>query len=300
MLESPTVELVGVASRSREKAESFRRQFNLRRAYESYEDLLEDPQIDAVYIPLPNGLHAEWAIKSFERGKHCLCEKPFASNAAEAARVASLAADKGLFTMEAFMWRLHSQHQRGMEAVSSGKVGGVRLVRAAFSYPIPKKPNVRLVPELAGGSVMDVGCYPISAARYYFAGEPTRAFARGDIDPEYNVDMAMSGVLDFPAGRALIDCAFSLPYRTEVEVVGEAGRIILPKPWQPDPEAVIEINGQQERLPPENQYIKQFEHFSHAILSGRRPLYGPEDAVLQMRVIDAVRRSMSSGLPESV
>jgi D-xylose 1-dehydrogenase (NADP+, D-xylono-1,5-lactone-forming) len=300
MLESPTVDLVAVASRSKEKAESFRQQFNLRRAYGSYEDLLADPQIDAVYIPLPNGLHAEWAVKSFEQGKHCLCEKPFASNAAEAAQVARVASSKGLFAMEAFMWRLHSQHQRGMEAIISGQVGTVRLVRAAFTYPIPRKPNVRLVPELAGGSVMDVGCYPISAARYYFAAEPIRAFARGHIDPEYKVDMAMSGVLDFPAGRALIDCAFSLPYRTEVEIVGEAGRIFFPKPWLPDAEAVIEINGQQERLPPENQYIKQFEYFSNAILSGRAPLHGPEDAVLQMRVIDAVRRSMSSGSPEAV
>lgn len=300
MLESPTVDLVGVASRSEEKAESYRRQFKLRRAYACYEDLLDDPQIDAVYIPLPNGLHAEWTIRSLERGKHCICEKPFASNAAEAARVAGVAAEKGLFAMEAFMWRLHSQHQRGMEAVISGKIGTVRLVRGAFSFPIPRKPNVRLVPDLAGGSVMDVGCYPISAARYYFAAEPARAFARGEIDPEYKVDMGMSGVLEFAAGRALMDCSFSLPYRTEVEIVGESGRILIPKPWLPDPEAVIEINGQQERLPPENQYIKQFEYFSNAILSGRPPLYGPEDAVLQMRVIDAVRRSMSSGLPEAV
>jgi len=300
MLQSPTVDLVGVASRSKEKAESFRSQFNLRRAYGSYEDLLQDPEIEAVYIPLPNGLHAEWTIRSFESGKHCLCEKPFASSAIEAAQVAGIASEKGMFAMEAFMWRLHSQHQRGMEAVISGKVGSVRLVRAAFSYSIARKFNVRLSPELAGGSVLDVGCYPISVARYYFAAEPTSAFSRGDIDPEYNVDMAMSGILDFPAGRALIDCAFTLPYRTELEIVGESGRIFIPKPWLPDPEATIEINGEQERLPPENQYVKQFEYFSNAVLSGRPPLYGPDDAVRQMRVIDAVRRSMSSGTAEAV
>jgi predicted dehydrogenase len=202
--------------------------------------------------------------------------------------------------MEAFMWRLHSQHQRGKEVVISGKVGPVRLVRASFSFSIQRKFNVRLVPELAGGSVMDVGCYPISAARYYFAAEPVRAFARGDVDPEYRVDMAMSGVLEFPSGRAIIDCAFTLPYRTEVEIVGESGRIFIPRAWLPDPEAIIEINGQQERLPQENQYVKQFEYFSNAVLSGRPPLYGPEDAILQMRVIEAVRRSMSSGASEPV
>jgi xylose dehydrogenase (NAD/NADP) len=300
MLESPTVELVGIASRSKEKAESFRGQFKLPKAYASYDEMLGDSAIDAIYIPLPNGLHAEWMLRAFEHGKHCLSEKPFASDASEASRVAEAAARKGLFAMEGFMWRLHSQHLRAREIIRSGGIGVVRLIRAAFSFLIPRKPNVRLVPELAGGSVMDVGCYPISAARYYFAAEPTRAFARAYIDPEYQVDMAMSGILDFPAGRALIDCAFALPYRTEVEVVGEKGRILIPKPWLPDPEALIEIDGKPERIAAENQYIKQFEHFSNCILKGEPPQYGPDDAVLQMRVIDAVRRSITTGLPEPV
>ncbi len=300
LLESPSVEVAGVASRIMEKAESFREQFKLPRAYGSYEEMLADPSIDAVYIPLPNGLHAEWMIKAFERGKHCLSEKPFASNAAEAKQVAQAAAAKGMYAMEGFMWRLHSQHLRARAVVESGAIGAVRLVRAAFSFLIPEKPNVRLVSDLAGGSVMDVGCYPISAARFYFGAEPSRAFARGRSDSRYPVDMAMSGVLEFPEGTALIDCAFSLPYRTEAEVVGEKGRIFIPKPWLPDPEAVIEIDGKPEKLPPENQYIKQFEHFSNCILTGRKPSYGAEDAVLQMRAIDAVRRSMASGVPESV
>ena len=147
---------------------------------------------------------------------------------------------------------------------------------------------------------MDIGCYPISAARYYFDAEPTRVFARGSIDARYQVDMAMNGIVEFPSGTALIDCSFSLPYRTEVEVVGEKGRIFIPKPWLPDPEAVIEVNGKQEKLPPENQYIKQFDHFSKCILGGTPPRYGPEDAVLQMRVIDAVRRAITTGVSEPV
>ncbi len=300
MLESPTVELAGVASRTIERAESFRKQFNLPRAYGSYEEMLADPLIDAVYIPLPNGLHGEWMIKAFDQGKHCLSEKPFASSAAEAQQVARAAAAKGRSAMEGFMWRLHSQHRCAQEVIRSGALGTVQLVRAAFSFLIPDKPNVRLVPELAGGSVMDIGCYPISAARFYFAAEPSRAFARGRFDPRFHVDMAMSGVLEFPTGQALIDCSFLLPYRTEVEVVGDKGRIYIPKPWLPDPEAVIEIDGKPERFPSENQYIKQFEYFSNCILRGERPMYGPEDAVMQMRVIDAVRRSMSTGLREPV
>ncbi len=300
MLQSPSVELAGVASRTLEKAESFRAQFNLPRAYGSYEEMLADPRIDAVYIPLPNGLHGKWMIEAFEHGKHCLSEKPFASNAAEAERVARIAAEKGRLATEGFMWRLHSQHRRAQEAIRSGAIGAVRLVRAAFSFVIPEKPNVRLVPDLAGGSVMDVGCYPISASRFYFSAEPVRAYASGTIDPRYGVDVRMSGLLEFPSGTALIDCAFSLPYRTEVEIVGETGRISIPQPWLPDPEAVIEINGKLERLPAENQYINQFECFSMCILNRTRPQYGPEDAVLQMRVIDAVRRSVSTGVPEPI
>jgi len=300
MLETPSVELVGVASRTMAKAETFRAQFKLARAYGSYEEMLADPQIDAVYVPLPNGLHAEWTIKALGQGKHCLSEKPFASNAAEAERVAGAASASGLFATEGFMWRLHSQHLRAQEIIHSGAIGAVRLVRSAFSFLIPQEPNVRLVPGLAGGSVMDVGCYPISAARFYFAAEPIRAFARGSIDPRTQVDMAMSGVLEFPAGPALIDCAFSLPYRTEVEIVGEKGRILIPKPWLPEPEAIIEVDGKKDKLPPENQYIKQFECFSRCILDGTPPRYGPEDAILQMRAIDAVRRSISTGGPEPV
>jgi D-xylose 1-dehydrogenase (NADP+, D-xylono-1,5-lactone-forming) len=300
MLETPSVELVGVASRTLEKAEALRSEFNLPRAYGTYREMLADPQIQAVYIPLPNGLHAEWMIKAAEAGKHSLCEKPFASNAAEARQVAEAAKRCGVFVMEAFMWRFHSQHLRARGAIERGEVGPLRLVRASFSFPIPQKPNVRLVPELAGGCVMDVGCYPISAARFYFGEEPSIAYARGIVDPEYRVDMRMAGVLDFPQGQALIDSSFSLPYRTELEIVGESGTITIPKPWLPDPEATVTVNSRTERLPAENQYTAEFEHLSHCILNGTAPLYGPEDAILQMKVIDAVRRSMESGRPEAV
>ena len=299
MIESPSVELVGIASRSLDKAESFRSAFNLSRAYGSYEEMLADRHLQAVYIPLPNGLHAEWTIKAAGSGKHVLCEKPFAANATEAQQVSETARKAGVFVTEAFMWRFHRQHLRARKAFESGEIGRLRLLRAAFSFLI-RKPNVRLVPGLAGGSVMDVGCYPISAARFYFGEEPVVAYARGRIDPECGVDMQMAGVLEFRQGQALIDCAFDLPYRIELELVGESGSITLPKAWAPEPEATVIVNGSAEKLPAQNQYIEEFEQFSRCVESGTVPLYGAEDAVKQMKAVDAVRRSMESGRPEAV
>ncbi len=300
MLRTPNVELAGVASRTREKAETFRTLFNLPRAYDCYEELLADPSIQAVYIPLPNGLHGEWTIKAAQHGKHVLCEKPFASSGQEAAHVAKVVSECSVFASEAFMWRMHTQHARAVEAVRTGRIGRVRLVRAAFSFLMPRQPNVRLVPALAGGSVMDVGCYPVSAARFYFDCEPTRVFARANFDPEFGVDMSASGMLEFPTGSALIDCGFDLPYRADLEIVGEKGSVFFPKAWQPDPVAEIQINGTMEKLPEENHYVRQFEHFSGCVMNGIPPRYGTYDAILQMRVIDAILRSARSGQPEAV
>ncbi len=300
MLEAPSVELIGVASRSSEKAESFRSQFSLPRAYQSYEEMLDDPEIQAIYNPLPNGLHGRWMVRAAERGKHTLCEKPFASNAAEAERVAEVGRRAGVKLMEGFMWRFHPQHLRAREIIASGAIGAVRLIRAAFSFSLPPQPNVRLDPALAGGSVMDVGCYPISASRFYFAAEPVTAYALGEIDPEHGIDMRMSGLLEFPQGLALIDSGFDLPYRTSMEIVGEKGMIFIPRAWLPEEEAEIVVNGKEERLLRANQYVNEFEHFSQCVLQDVPPRYGPDDAILQMRVIDAVLRSIRSRQPESV
>lgn len=300
MLEARSVDLAGIASRSPEKAESFRAMFNLPRAYGSYEEMLADPEIRAVYIPLPNGLHGEWMVHAARRGKHVLCEKPFTSNAAEAAHVAAVVSQHGVYAMEAFMWRMHPQHARAMEAIDKGAIGTVRLIRAAFTFLMPRGPNVRLIPTLAGGCVMDVGCYPVSTARHYYRCQPSRVYARGNIDPEYGVDMRASAILEFPDGLAMFDCGFDLPYRTELEIVGEKGIISFHKPWQPEPEAVIRINGSCETLPAANQYVHQFEYFSECVREGTPPRWGPDDAVLQMRVLDAILRSISSGRPETV
>jgi xylose dehydrogenase (NAD/NADP) len=300
MLASPSVDLAGVASRSTEKAEAFRAEFGLARAYSRYEDMLDDPSIEAVYIPLPNGLHAEWTIRAVEQGKHVLCEKPFTADAAEAERVAEAVRRAGVNAMEAFMWRFHPQHARAREVIDAGVIGAVQLVRGVFTFPIAPGPNVRLRGDLAGGSVMDVGCYPISGARFYFAGEPSRAYARGEIDPQRGVDMRVSGLLEFPEGRTLFDCGFNLPFRNELEIVGEKGVIQFPRAWLPDEEALFFVDGQPERLPAANQYVNEFEHVSICLREGLPTRHGPEDAVRQMRVLDAVRRSIRSGAPEEV
>lgn len=300
LLQTTAAELRGVASRSAEKAESFRREFGLERAYGSYEELLNDDEIQVVYNPLPNGLHAAWMIRTAEKGKHTLCEKPFASDAEEARRVADAASAAGVLVMEGFMWRFHPQHERARTLVQSGRIGRVCLVRAAFSFTLPAEPNVRLRRDLAGGSVMDVGCYPVSASRFYFGSEPRSAYALCDTHPAHGVDMRMTGLLEFEGGRAAIDSGHDLPYRGELEIVGEQGIIRIPQPWQPDEEACIVVDGRKEALPRANQYVNQFEHFSRCVLHGTPARYGPEDAILQMKAIDAVRRSMRTGRPEPV
>jgi predicted dehydrogenase len=237
LLETPSAHLAGVASRGAERAAEFRAQFGLERAYASYEALLGDPGVQAVYIPLPNGLHADWTIRAVEAGKHVVCEKPFAADAAEARRVAEAAARSGRRVMEAFMWRFHPQHLRARALVDSGAIGTVQLVRGAFSFPLDRGPNVRWRPELAGGSLMDLGCYPISAARFYLGREPLSAWARGEIDAEFGVDRRVAGCLEFPGGRALFDCAFDLPFRPDLEIVGERGTLHFPRAWQPERDA---------------------------------------------------------------
>lgn len=300
MLACKSVELVGIASRTRDKADGFVREFGLPKAYYSYEALLQDPQIQAVYIPLPNSMHSEWAVKAAEAGKHSLCEKPFACSAAEAEKAAAAASRNGVYTAEAFMWRFHSQHQRARALIDSGRIGPVRVVRAAFSFVIPRKANIRLVPELGGGSLMDLGCYAVSSARFYFADEPRLAFARGDMDPEFGVDMKACAVLEFPAGRAVMDCSFDLPPRRYLEICAEKGTITFAQPWQPEPEAVIYLDGEPEKLPAENHYVSMFEQISRCFSAGAAPRFGAEDAIRQARALDALRLSIRSGLPELV
>ncbi|MBX3149098.1 Gfo/Idh/MocA family oxidoreductase [Candidatus Obscuribacterales bacterium] len=292
MMLSPVVELLGVASRSREKSEKFAEQFSLPEIYDSYDHMLDDPHIEAVHIPLPNSMHCEWAIKAMEKGKHVLVEKPFATNVADLLKVKGEVVRTGLKVMEAMMWPFHPQHRKAKELIAQDAIGKVRLVRSSFTYLLTAKTGIRLDKELGGGCLLDVGCYPVSAARYYFAEEPTNVFARGDIHAELDVDTNISGILEFPSGRALFDAGYHLPYRTDLEVVGEKGRIYFPRAWQPHETASIFLNEEEIVLPTANHYLNLFDHFSNAALNDTSLEFDVEDALKQMRVLDAIKCSI--------
>ncbi|MCW3055853.1 MAG: NAD-binding protein [Chthonomonadales bacterium] len=304
MLKAEGVEMTGIASRDLDKAKAFAQEFGFAKAFGSYEELLADPEIEAVYNPLPNGMHPEWTIKAAEAGKHSLTEKPFAANLAEAEAVAAVVKRQGTLAMEAFMWRFHPMHRRTRQLIQDWHICPVRFVRSAFTFMITRAPNVRLSSQLAGGGLMDVGCYCISEARFLFGAEPTRVFAQADFDPEYEVDMLASAILEFPTGRATFDCGFELPYRCDYEVVGSKGRIICSNAILPGEaaEILIEVNGKMERelFPGVNQWSLEFEHLSRCIAEGTPLDYDCEDAIKQQRVIDTVYRSARSGQFETV
>jgi predicted dehydrogenase len=299
-----SVELVGIASRSKEKAEAFAQEFGFTRTYGSYEEMLADPEIEAVYNPLPNGMHPEWTIKAAEAGKHSLTEKPFAANVDEALQVHAAVQKQGVYVMEAFMWRFHPMHRRARQLLRDGAIGTVQLVRSAFTFTIARQTNVRLDAQLAGGGLMDVGCYCLSAARFLLDAEPVRVYATADYDPEYHVDMLACGVLEFPNARALFDAGFTLPFRCDYEVIGSRGRIIAPNAFLPGNQAelVIEIDGKKEHepFPGINQWALEFEHLSRSVIDGTPLDYDTEDAVKQQRALDAIYRSTRSGQVETV
>ena len=295
MMQCPNVELVGVASRSQEKSEKFKEQFSLAKVYSSYQELLDDVEIEAVHIPLPNSMHSDWALAALEKGKHVLSEKPFATTVEDARSVAEKAEQTGLKVMEALMWPFHPQHRTAKKLVADGVIGEVRFIRASFTYMMTAKSGIRLDKELGGGSLLDVGCYPVSGARYYFDEEPISVFATGDIHPEHGVDTNASAILQFSKGRAVIDFGFHLPYRTEMEIVGELGQILFPRAWQPFEQATIYLNDDEIVLPPANHYINLFEHFSQCILDDTEPEIGVDDAVNQMKTLDAIKKSLVSG-----
>ncbi len=304
-MKADNVELFAIASRSIEKSQEFARDFHISCAYGSYDELLADPQVEAIYNPLPNGMHAEWTIKAAEAGKHSLVEKPFAVSAAQAVEVDRVVRDRGVKVMEAFMWRFHPMHRRVRELIRQGAIGPVRNVRAAFTFSITRSPNVRLSEELHGGGLMDVGCYCISEARYLFDAEPTRVYAVADYDPEYKVDMLASAILEFPTGRAAFDCGFELSFRCEYEVAGTSGRIVCPLAILPGENAEIVVHTSAgavtETFPGVNQYVNSsFEHFSKCIAEGLPLEYDTSDAIKQQKVIDAVYRSTRSGKSEPV
>jgi len=294
--QSPESELVAVASREHERAAEYAREWGIPRAHGSYDALLADDEVEAVYISLPNGPHVEWSIRALEAGKHVLCEKPLTRYPADVARAFDAADRAGRLLMEAFMWRHHPQTARLLELVRGGAIGELRLIRASFSFTISPG-DVRLDPALAGGALMDVGCYCVSGSRF-LAGEPVTAVARQVVGPS-GIDMRLVGALVFPGEvLAQVDCAFDLPERQGLEAVGSTGTLQVATPWGVQEPGIVLRRGPKRELveiESADRYRLQGDNFSRAIRGVEEPLLGRADALGQARAIDALYRSAESG-----
>ena len=297
--ESGKVDVVAVASRAAARAEEYAREHGIERAYGSYDALLADPDVEAIYVSLPNSMHVEWSIRCLEAGKHVLCEKPLSRHPEEVERAFDAADRADRFLTEAFMYRHNPQTERLKELVDGGAIGRLRLVRAVFSFPLTDSPDVRLDPGLDGGGLMDVGCYCVSGARL-LAGEPESVFGQQVAAPT-GVDEVFTGVMRFPDDvLAELDCGLALPMRDELEAIGEEGSLFLDDPWHSH-RPVIEHRraaGTEEiTTEPADSYLLELENLSDAIRGRAEPLLGRDDAVGQARVIEALYRSAEQGAP---
>jgi xylose dehydrogenase (NAD/NADP) len=294
---SDKIDLVAVASRDQARAEEYAAKWEIPRAYGSYEAMLEDPELDAVYISLPNTMHREWSIRSLEAGKHVICEKPFSKRPEDVEAAFDAAERAGLLLTEAFMYRHNPQTARLTELVRQGAIGDLRVVRSAFSYSLYDTENIRLRTDVEGGSLMDVGCYCVSGSRL-LAGEPESVQGQAYVGPS-GTDWVFSAVLRFPGDvHALFDCGTCLPERDELEAIGTEGSLFLDDPWHCT-EPVIELRrgGDVERieLEPVDSYRLELENLADAI-AGEAPLVlGREDALGQARTIEALFRSAETG-----
>ena len=292
---SPAVEVLAIASRDAGRAEEAARELRIPRPHGSYEALLADPDIEAIYIPVPNGLHVEWTLAALEAGKHVLCEKPLSPRPEDVERCFDAADSAGLVLSEAFMWRHHPQAARLAELVRGGAIGELRQVRAAFSFTLDRPDDVRWDAGLDGGSLLDVGCYCVSGARL-LAGEPeaVEGFA---VTTETGVDSRFSATMSFPGDvLATFHCGFDLPFQDELEAIGSEGSLFLDDPWH-SVNTVIELRreGAVERIEVEraNPYRCELEQVSRAIRGLEPPLLGRDDALGQARALDALRRSVN-------
>ncbi len=299
-------ELVAIASRDAQKARDFAAKLNIPSSYDSYEALLAADDIDAVYIPLPNSLHHEWTLKAAAAGKHILCEKPLALNAAECDAMAEAARLHGVKLMEAFMYRFHPQTQKVVELIGSGAIGEVRLIHAAFTFRVTNPSNIRLQAQLGGGSLMDVGCYCVNLSRTLAAQEPIEVQAYANWSAS-GVDEQMVGNLRFANGLlAPFDCALSLSRREFYQVVGTEGALDVPVAFLPGANDTLirQRIGRDEvvhTIAGVDEYRLMVEHFAECVLRDQPPRYPPAEAAANMRVIEALYRSArNGGRPERI
>ena len=290
-------EIVAIASRDLSKARAASQKLGIPKAYGSYEELLADPEIEAIYNPLPNHMHVPWSIAAAEAGKHVLCEKPIGLNAGEALKLLAVRDRTGRKMGEAFMVRTHPQWLRTRELVRSGAIGELRSISSFFSYFNADPANIRNIREYGGGGLMDIGCYPIHTSRFLFGEEPVRIAATMERDPVMRTDRLSSAIMEFPSGQAIFTCSTQLtPYQRTL-VFGTKGKIEIEIPFNapPDRPTRIFVNGEVEEFPICDQYTIQGDQFSRAIREDTEAPVPLEDAVKNMAAIDAVVRSAESG-----
>jgi predicted dehydrogenase len=302
MLQGQHNEMVGIASRDLGKARMVAAELGLPKSYGSYEELLADPEIEAVYIPLPNHLHVFWSIRALEAGKHVLCEKPIGLSSAEAEELlAASARHPELKVMEAFMYRHHPQWQRAKQLTCEGSIGDLKTIQTLFSYYNDDPANIRNMAEIGGGGLMDIGCYCISLSRFLFDAEPQRVLGILEYDPQFGTDRLASGVLDFGDGTSTWTCSTQLADYQRVNIIGTEGRVEIEIPFNAPPDRPCRIWHQRGAKVEEivfdvvDQYGLQGDLFSLAVLNDT-PVPTPlDDAVANMRVIEAVVRSAETG-----
>ncbi|SEM59936.1 Gfo/Idh/MocA family protein [Paenibacillus sp. OV219] len=296
---SETGEVKAIASRDLAKAEETAAKLGIPQAYGSYEEILADSEIDAIYIPLPNHLHMEWSIRAMEAGKHVLCEKPIAMNAQQAQRMADAAKKNGVHLAEAFMYRQHPRYKAIAEIIASGEIGELRGLHGAFTFNnAGDSKNVRYRRDWGGGSIYDVGCYPLSAARLILGTEPEAATVHALLSPEHdNVDMMASGIIEFPNKVALtFDCGMWAAFRNTLEILGTEGRIEVPEAFIGNPNFIVHSKGGKREVeqPVFNQYALQADTFARIVWGEQEADFAGDDAVANMKVIDACLESAYS------
>ena len=285
-------EVVAIASRDLEKARRSAAELGIPKAYGSYEELLADPEIEAVYNPLPNHLHVPWSIRAAEAGKHVLCEKPIALSVAECQTLIDARDRTGVKIGEAFMVRTHPQWLRAREIVRSGEIGELRAVVAMFSYFNRDTANIRNVPEWGGGALMDIGCYPIQISRFLFEQEPVGVMGRLELDPDMGIDRLTSALLDFPSGHGVFTCSTQMAPYQKLQVLGTRGRIEVEIPFNAPPDRPTRIfvdNGsgvRTEEFAICDQYTIQGDLFSRAVREGGEVPTPLEDSLRNMQVIE--------------
>lgn len=297
-------QLLAVASRSQDKAGEYARKNKVKRAYGSYTDLLADPDIDVIYNPLPNNLHAEWTIKAVQAGKHVLCEKPLALSLAEVDAMSAAAEKYGKVIAEAFMYRTHPQTLKVREIVASGKLGKVTLVRGSYTYPGTDPDNYRWKPEMGGGGLWDVGCYPLSYARALLGAEPLEVFGWQVTGPT-GVDEVFAAQMRFlDEVYVQFDCSVKIPYHAFMEIVGDEATLVIPKPFNPGVKESLYLTraGKIETIMVKGtgSYIGEVEDMADAILLGKPPTVSLADSRLNTAAILALFESARTGKPVTI